>query len=134
MTKVPRTNERGAVLIVSLIMLAMVTFMVVAFVGFSRLERASVKASMVSTEAEHSVMGALTFAQEEVVRRLHDDSGDLDVLHVTMNDVPPPLMAALNTKEKIRNYSESLVSGGQPPVFIDRDGDGAQEYFPTYLD
>ena len=42
-------TQRGAVLIVSLIMLGMVTFMVVAFVGFSRFERASVQASMVHT-------------------------------------------------------------------------------------
>ena len=42
-------QERGAVLVVALIMLAMVTFLVVAFVGFSRFERAAVEASMRAT-------------------------------------------------------------------------------------
>ena len=39
-------HEAGAVLVVALVMLAMVTFLVVAFVGFARFERASVTASM----------------------------------------------------------------------------------------
>ena len=46
-------REQGAVLVVALIMLAMITFLVVAFVGFARFERASVTASMRRTRPPH---------------------------------------------------------------------------------
>ena len=39
-------QQRGAVLVVALMMLAMITFLVVAFVGFARFERSSVSAAM----------------------------------------------------------------------------------------
>ena len=59
-------QQRGAVLVVALIMLSMVTFLVIAFVGFARFERASVEASMVRTEAGHALEIGLVDAQQEV--------------------------------------------------------------------
>ena len=49
MMRVKVGTHRAAVLVVALVMLSMVTFLVVAFVGFARFERASVTASLVRT-------------------------------------------------------------------------------------
>ena len=57
-------REQGAVLVVALIMLAMITFLVVAFVGFARFERASVTASMRRTQAEFVSGDSLAMAQQ----------------------------------------------------------------------
>ena len=54
-------------LIVALIMLAMVTFLVVAFVGFSRFERASVTASMRRTEATFASQDAMSIASSQII-------------------------------------------------------------------
>ena len=66
-------TQKGAVLVVALIMLSMVTFLVVAFVGFTRFERASVQAAMVRTEAVGAVENGLTETLDEVMGRLRDD-------------------------------------------------------------
>ena len=60
-------REQGAVLVVALIMLAMITFLVVAFVGFARFERASVTASMRRTQAEFVAGDSLTMAQRQAI-------------------------------------------------------------------
>ena len=63
-------REQGAVLVVALIMLAMITFLVVAFVGFARFERASVTASMRRTQAEFVAGDSLTMAQRQAISGL----------------------------------------------------------------
>ena len=101
-------REQGAVLVVALIMLAMITFLVVAFVGFARFERASVTASMRRTQAEFVAGDSLTMAQRQAISGL-------------TNTVPHGLLV-------------SKRSGGDlVPVFLDGTGDGIQETESTYL-
>ena len=101
-------REQGAVLVVALIMLAMITFLVVAFVGFARFERASVTASMRRTQAEFVAGDSLAMAQRQAVSGL-------------TNKVPHGLLV-------------SKRSGGDlVPVFLDGTGDGIQETESTYL-
>ena len=101
-------REQGAVLVVALIMLAMITFLVVAFVGFARFERASVTASMRRTQVEFVAGDSLAMAQRQAVSGL-------------TNTVPHGLLV-------------SKRSGGDlVPVFLDGTGDGIQETESTYL-
>jgi hypothetical protein len=101
-------QEQGAVLVVALIMLAMITFLVVAFVGFARFERASVTASMRRTQVEFVAGDSLAMAQRQAVSGL-------------TNTVPHGLLVSKRT------------GGDLVPVFLDGTGDGIQETESTYL-
>lgn len=101
-------REQGAVLIVALIMLAMVTFLVVAFVGFARFERASVAASLRRTQADFVSGQSLAMAQQQAVTAL--------------------------TNTTTHGLLVSQRKGGDlVPVHLDGTGDGIQEIESTYL-
>ena len=103
--------ERGAVLIVGLIMLAMVTFLVVAFVGFARFERASVTSSLKRTEASFISGGSQSMALNKAITSVYLDENGTASLTVSQ-----------------RSSANQYV-----PVHIDTDGDGQQETNSTYL-
>jgi hypothetical protein len=132
MMKIKSGKQRGAVLVVALVMLSMVTFLVVAFVGFARFERASVTASLVRTESGYALEVGLIKAQREVVGLLANNINH--GLMVSQNqegnateEVPGDLAAlelfATNLKDDLP----------RPPVFIHRSGD-ENATFPYYLD
>ena len=63
-----KTNEqRGMVLIVALIMLALITFLVIAFLSFTRLDRSAVTMSVRQTETHLAIDAGLARAQSAVV-------------------------------------------------------------------
>jgi len=103
-------HEAGAVLVVALVMLAMVTFLVVAFVGFARFERASVTASMNRTE--------ITFVSQDAM-----SVASIQISGLMTNG----LSFGLTVSERT-NVSQFV------PVYIDTDGDGKQDRNSTYLD
>ena len=125
-------QERGAVLIVALIMLAMVTFLVVAFVGFSRFERAAVEASLVRAEAGHAKEIGLVEAQEQVMDLMRRDINH--GMMVSQNTDGSVVLAIPTNRQLAELFANGLTNWPRVPVFIDRDGDGRQEYFPFYLD
>ncbi|MDP6903392.1 MAG: hypothetical protein QF406_02980 [Verrucomicrobiota bacterium] len=102
-------HEKGAVLIVALVMLAMVTFLVVAFVGFARFERASVTASMRQTEATFASQDAMAIASGQII-------------DLMTNGLPFGLRVSERT-----NFNQFV------PVYIDTNGDGKQDRNSTYL-
>ena len=126
-------RSRGAVLVVALIMLAMVTFLVVAFVGFSRFERASVQASLVRTQAEHALEIGLAAAQGEVMDWLA--KGDNHGLLVSQNiDGSTNDMASFTNHAMLVTFAKGLKEKARVPVFVDRDGDEIHDTFPFMLD
>ena len=102
-------HEKGAVLVVALVMLAMVTFLVVAFVGFARFERASVTASMRRTEATFASQDAMSIASSQII-------------NLMTNGVAFGLAVSERT-----NFIQFV------PVYMDTDGDGKQDLNSTYL-
>ena len=126
-------QERGAVLVVALIMLAMVTFLVVAFVGFSRFERAAVEASMVRTEAEHALETGLVEAQAEVMD-LYGRNLNHGMLVSQNVDGTNFFMGHLTNGAALAQFASSLTNKPRVPIFLDRKGDGYQETFPFFLD
>ncbi|MEE2813956.1 MAG: hypothetical protein VX945_05640 [Verrucomicrobiota bacterium] len=102
-------HEKGAVLVVALVMLAMVTFLVVAFVGFARFERASVTASMRQTEANFASQDAMAIASGQII-------------NLMTNGLPFGLRVSERT-----NFNQFV------PVYIDTNGDGKQDRNSTYL-
>ena len=109
------SKEQGAVLIVALIMLAMVTFLVVAFVGFARFERASVSASLRRTEGTFIAGGSAASAQQQAIKNLTKDVNGTAGL-------PLGLLVS-------RRGANDFV-----PVYRDTTGDGVQDLNSTYLD
>jgi hypothetical protein len=133
MMKTTLSIHRGAVLVVTLIMLSMITFLVMAFVGFSRFERASVEASLVRTEAGHALEIGLVGAQHEVMDLMGRELNH--GLVVSRNqDGAGVGMGTFTNQASLVNFSRSLQDSPRVPVFIDRDGDGVQDSFPFFLD
>ena len=104
-------SEKGAVLVVALIMLAMVTFLVVAFVGFARFERASVTASLKRTEASFISGSSQSIS---LISEISSISGDINAT---------PIL-----KVSQRSGTNEFV-----PVYIDTTGNGEQNSNSTYL-
>ena len=104
-------TERGAVLVVALVMLAMVTFLVVAFVGFARFERASVTASLKRTEAMFIQGNSQSVSWKTAVNHVFIDSNATPTIRV----------------------SQRFSTNQNVPVYIDTTGDGVQDTNSTYL-
>ena len=104
-------TERGAVLVVALVMLAMVTFLVVAFVGFARFERASVTASLKRTEAIFIQGNSQSVSRKTAVNHVFIDSNATPTIRV----------------------SQRFSTNQNVPVYIDTTGDGVQDTNSTYL-
>lgn len=67
---VERRKPSGVALVATLIMLSLVTFMTVAFLGVARRERRSMEAHLNQGDARHAMDAALQAAQAELVGRL----------------------------------------------------------------
>jgi len=113
------SQQRGAVLVVALIMLAMITFLVVAFVGFARFERSSVSAAMRRTEAGFLMGDALALAQKRAIE---------DIALVSNNAAGPASLQGLMVSRR-----NPMRQGDWAPVYIDTDNDGVQDLNSTYL-
>ena len=113
------SQQRGAVLVVALMMLAMITFLVVAFVGFARFERSSVSAAMRRTEAGFLMGDALALAQKRAIE---------DIASVSNNAAGPASLQGLMVSRR-----NSMSQGDWAPVYIDIDNDGVQDLNSTYL-
>ncbi len=108
---VKRKNiDKGAVLVIALIMLSMVTFLVVAFVGFARFERASVTASLKRTEVTFISGESQSVALTRALSSIYVDN-----------------------EPSFLKVSKRLSNSEFVPVYIDRNGDGMQEVNATYL-
>ena len=103
-------QDRGVVLVVTLIMLAMITFLVVAFVGFARFERASVIAAMERTQSRFDAISNTGDVAEDVLR----------------------LMRA--NKEGGMFVSGRQVNALDVPLFRDTTGDGLHDQLSAFLD
>ena len=125
-------KQRGAVLVVALIMLSMITFLVVAFVGFSRFERASVTASMVRAEVGHALEIGLVEAQKEVMDRIRNNVNH--GLIVSQNIHGAGTITIPTNYQGLVDFANSLTNSPRVPVYIDHSGDGVQDTFPFYLD
>ena len=62
-----KNKQRGMVLIVALIMLALITFLVIAFLSFTRLDRSAVTMSVRQTETYLAIDAGLAHAQSAVM-------------------------------------------------------------------
>ena len=113
------SQQRGAVLVVALMMLAMITFLVVAFVGFARFERSSVSAAMRRTEAGFLMGDALALAQKRAIE---------DIALVSNNAAGPASLRGLMVSRR-----NPMRQGDWAPVYIDTDNDGVQDLNSTYL-
>ena len=103
-------QDRGVVLVVALIMLAMITFLVVAFVGFARFERSSVIAAMERTQSRFDAISNTGDVAEDVLR----------------------LMRA--NKEGGMFVSGRQVNALEVPLFRDTTGDGLHDQLSAFLD
>ena len=70
-----KKNEQGGmVLIVALIMLALITFLVIAFLSFTRLDRSAVTMSVRQTETHLAIDAGLAHAPSAVVDEIVGNS------------------------------------------------------------
>ena len=106
-----KNTEQGAVLVVALIMLAMVTFLVVAFVGFARFERASVTASLKRTEVSFIQGNSQSVSWTSIINSISNDDNATPIIRVSQRS---------DTKEFV-------------PVYVDTTGNGEQDFNSTYL-
>lgn len=150
--------ERGVALVITLVMLAVVTFMAVVFLAVSRSERVAVTASIEYSDAKLMADAALARAQADILAQLLSRSNLLsyDLIVSTNYFSPigfnpaaqPPAPAAnptnvnydrrvggqrLTVEEQIQNIG-NLSFDPRPPVFIATNGPNAPLEFRFYLD
>lgn len=148
-------RERGVALVVTLIMLAVVTFMAVVFLAVSRRERVAVAASIEYNDARLMADAAFARAQADVLTRLLARSNlfSFDVL-VSTNYFSPrgfnPNGSAraaftnvnydyridgsrLSEADRIQNIA-NLLYDPRPPVFVSTNGASSPLDFRFYLD
>jgi hypothetical protein len=128
-TKQSNKNNQGMVLIVALIMLAMVTFMVVAFLAFARVDRSSVAMSMRAMEVD--LMGDSVQARVQAI------------MYRVMNGVTVPFANGAGVSQNVdgngttREYTlgelTRLQTYARPPVYVDTNGDGVYDEFRYFL-
>jgi len=140
-----RHSQRGIALVITLIMLAVVTVMVVIFLGVSTRERGSVTVSADFTDAKLAADAALNRAQAEVISRIVASSNlfayDLMVStnFITPGGFQPGVSSLTNVSytdasgaplrdiDQIRQNLTNLFYDPRPPVYIGND-------FRYYLD
>jgi len=128
-TKQSNKNEQGMVLIVALIMLAMVTFMVVAFLAYARVDRSSVAMSMRETNAR--------FLGDRIEARVQAKMNSLLNSSMSGAGVSQNVGATQITPEYTTTDLTGLNSFGtnnaRPPVYVDTNGDGVYDEFRYFL-
>ncbi len=125
-------RQSGVALVATLIMLSLVTFMVVAFLGVARRERRSIEAVTSANDAKTAMETALARAQGDVIARLltFGDKWNYGLLvptnyqSATFNPLLPPSNQNVNyTNAMAQGLAAWLVNLGnlqfdaRPPVF-----------------
>ena len=119
--------QNGMVLIITVIMLAVITLMAVAYIAFARRERVSVVMSVTRTETQLRLDQVLA----EAGRALEDQLQRFQVPNAvvsTANSNQPP--AGFYTSAQLG----SLAQGDLPPVTYDHNNDGTADEFRYWLD
>jgi hypothetical protein len=122
-----KTNEqRGMVLIVALIMLALITFLVIAFLSFTRLDRSAVTMSVRQTETHLAIDAGLARAQSAVVDEIVSNR-NYQVLVSTNID------GAAFTTPIPKAELTLLQADPRAPVYYDLNGDRKPDEFRYFL-
>ncbi len=133
-------SQRGVALVVTLVMLSIVTFMTVVFLGISRRERTSVKVTEDQGTARLMADTALARAQAQVLARMLSASNVLNYdfavstnfasprgfdsnLGASLENVgyPDPNGASLNSKDLENDFLQNLANlyyDPRPPVYF----------------
>ena len=139
-------SQRGVALVITLIMLAMVTFMAVIFLGVSRRERASVTVTADQTDAKLMADAAMARAQAEVVVRMmaRSNAFNYDLL-VSTNYIHPLGYLPINFTDNYFRIGYTYENGTplsgndlqvmlahlrydpRPPVFVPTNNLGSNE-------
>ncbi len=118
MKKIESIQEtRGAVLVVSLIMLAVVTFLVIAYLAFAQRDRTSINMSVIQTETRFLLDTGTAMAQAEVARNIVENKNYQLLVSVNIDGV-----------SQESPYAAPEVSGlltkARAPVYYDHNRDG----------
>ena len=116
-----RNNQRGIVLVITLIMLSVVTFMAVAFLALSRRERGSVTVTTSQTTAALMADAAVARAQAEIQSRIQarTNFGAIDLV-VSTNYINPlgfTPSGAHSDSLNLSNVNYSFVRGAGAAAF-----------------
>lgn len=105
-------RQSGVALVATLIMLSLVTFMVVAFLGVARRERRSVEASLTQGESRMAMDNALARAQADLLARLltTGDKWSYGAMAPTNFQNPNANLNAFNPLNV--NHTAALAAGG----------------------
>ena len=121
-----QNKQRGVVLIVALIMLALITFLVIAFLSFTRLDRSAVTMSVRQTETHLAIDAGLARAQAAMVDEIVSNR-NYQVL-VSTNIDGATFTTPIPKAELIL-----LQSDPRAPVYYDLDGDRKPDEFRYFL-
>jgi hypothetical protein len=126
-------GERGVALVITLIMLAIITTLAVAFLATSRRERASVVVTADLTSAKLGADAALARAQAEVIGRILATGNPWDYDLIVSTNIDG---AITNPAAFTRPVITNLLFDPRPPVFVNTNPvDQPPAYdFRYYLD
>ena len=121
-----QNRPRGVVLIVALIMLSLITFMVVAFLSFTRLDRSAVTMSVRQTETHLAIDAGLARAQSAVINEIVGNRNYQVLVSTNIDGVTftTPIPNAELTQ---------LQKDPRAPVYYDLDGDRKPDEFRYFL-
>ncbi|MEK7685357.1 MAG: hypothetical protein AAB466_08045, partial [Verrucomicrobiota bacterium] len=142
-------SQSGMVLIITLLLLAVVTFMAVFFLAISRRERSSVKVTEDQTDAKLMADAALARAQSQIVSRISASSNRSAFdLAVSTNFINPPFQSGVADPTNVSyvDANGNLLTGidllqnianlqydPRPPVFVPTNSLGSND-FRFYID
>ena len=141
-------SQSGMVLIITLLLLAVVTFMAVFFLAMSRRERSSVKVTEDQTDAKLMADAALARAQSLVSRISASSNRSAFDLAVSTNFINPPFQSGVADPTNVSyvDANGNLLTGNdllqnianlqydsRPPVFVPTNNLGSND-FRFYID
>ena len=128
-TRVGAKAAHGAVLVIALIMLAVVTFIVTAYLAFAQRERTSINMSIIQTETRFILDTGTAWAQAEVAKKIMGGenyqmfvSQNVDGANVNV----PSIYNSASLKE--------LKDQARAPVYYNHDRKGPHDEFRYFLD
>ena len=128
-----KQRQRGAVLIVSLIMLAVVTFIIVAYLAFAQRERASVNMSLINTETRF-ILDMGTAVSQAVVSRKVQEYENYQLIVSKNTDGANQENVPLSEGDLVAYAAGGLRIDARAPVYFDNDGDDVNDEFRFSLD
>ena len=120
--------NRGAVLIIALIMLAVVTFIIIAYLAFSQRERASVNMSLIHTETRF-ILDMGTAVSQSIVSQKIQEHENYQLIVSANEDGAGQKLPAYD-----RGTLTSLMKNARPPVYYDTNEDDQYDEFRYSLD